>query len=57
MNRPFALMVKAAGSLCNMNCRYCYYLNNESSRKQFMSEESLEKLIRNYYESYNGPVF
>ena len=50
-------MVKAAGSLCNMNCRYCYYLNNESSRKQFMSEESLDKLIRNYFESYNGPVF
>ena len=50
-------MVKAAGSLCNMNCRYCYYLNNQTSRNQFMSEGTLEKLIRNYFSSYGGPVF
>ena len=57
MSRPFALMVKAAGSSCNMNCRYCYYLNNQTSSKSFMSEGSLEKLIRNYLSCESGPVF
>ena len=28
---PFALMVKAAGSNCNLRCRYCYYLGNDVS--------------------------
>ena len=25
--RSFNLMVKPAGSLCNLDCRYCYYLD------------------------------
>lgn len=28
-NRPFSLMAKPIGSVCNLNCTYCYYLEKE----------------------------
>ena len=54
--RPFALMVKPAGSVCNMRCRYCYYIDNQSSDRSLMSEELLETTIRNYFESASYPL-
>jgi uncharacterized protein len=53
---PFTLMVKPAGSACNMRCAYCYYIDNPSGGHTFMSEETLEKVIRDYCESSPGPV-
>ncbi len=54
---PFSLMVKPAGNACNMRCTYCYYITNQTSSAHFMSEETLEKMIQNYFESSPGPVF
>ena len=56
MNDPLTLMVKPVGSLCNMRCRYCYYLGNEVSRHRLMDEETLEALIRSYF-SHVQPVY
>lgn len=53
---PFALMVKPAGSTCNMNCRYCYYIDNNSSNHAVMDEQLLETLIADYFNSSPGPV-
>ena len=55
----FYLMAKPAGPLCNMKCEYCYYLEKErlyrgekpegeGSGGLFMSDELLEKFIRDY---------
>lgn len=53
--RPLYVMVKPAGARCNLNCRYCYYLEKaklypEEKRAQ-MSDELLEHFIRDYIES------
>lgn len=45
----FNLMIKPAGSLCNLSCRYCYYLDKAEiyGRKQpRMTLEMLEKLTK-----------
>lgn len=55
MTGPYVLMVKTAGSLCNMHCDYCYYIDKK--QKQFMNSEVLEKMIRDYFTSYPGPVY
>ena len=47
----FNLMIKPAGSLCNLSCRYCYYLDKAEiyGRKQpRMTLEMLEKLTKDY---------
>lgn len=54
----FNIMIKPGGSLCNLDCRYCYYLDKAAiygGREPRMSEEMLETLIRNYLESCDAP--
>ncbi len=56
IRRPFSVMVKVAGPVCNLDCDYCYYLEKDAlyPGKTFtlssfgMNEEVLEKLIRDY---------
>jgi len=48
---PFILLIKPAGSNCNLDCRYCFYKNrpaNIGQGRQRMSDEVLEKFIRDY---------
>ena len=53
-----ALMIKPAGSLCNMRCSYCYYLGTEIDvRSSRMSSEMLKKLICGYFAASPGPVY
>lgn len=56
---PTYVMAKPAGSSCNLNCTYCYYLEKEKlyeSRKSFrMSDEILEKFIAEYIEMQPTP--
>jgi len=52
---PFIVMIKPVGSLCNMNCSYCYYKTNRNSDK-IMSDETLELFIRQYIDATTGPV-
>ena len=47
---PFSLMAKPIGSVCNLNCTYCYYLEKEKlyphdPHKWSMSEKLLETFI------------
>lgn len=44
-------MLKPAGSLCNLDCHYCYYLDKAGiygGREPRMSEEMLETVVREY---------
>ncbi len=58
-SRPLYVMLKPAGSLCNMRCRYCYYLEKgrlyPDAGRHVMSDELLEKFIREYIESQTTP--
>lgn len=49
--RAFSLMVKPAGSLCNLDCSYCYYLDKSEiygGMEPRMSPDMLETVIREY---------
>jgi len=51
--QPFTLLVKPSGSDCNMNCKYCFYRDRApevGQGRQRMSDEVLEKLIKDYLE-------
>lgn len=58
MKHRFHAMVKPIGSLCNLNCTYCYYLHKEKLLNQSssprMSDEMLEQYIRQYIEAQTG---
>ena len=52
-------MVKPVGSLCNMRCKYCYYLDKAAlynNHQPLMSDELLERYIRANIEGNNSPV-
>lgn len=53
----FVVMAKPVGSLCNMQCDYCYYLNADNgSAPPHMSDEILETYIRSYMNAVSGKV-
>ena len=70
--RPFTVMAKPAGSLCNLECSYCYYSNpttherpdeqgagqaaETGSGRSRMSDRLLELFIRQYIGSSPGPT-
>lgn len=58
-SRPMYVMLKPAGSLCNLRCKYCYYLEKEklysNVRQHVISDELLEKFIKEYIESQTTP--
>lgn len=60
--RPFYVMLKPAGSRCNLSCRYCYYLekgkyyapegkHHDEIDDFCMSDELLENFTRQYIEA------
>jgi uncharacterized protein len=54
--KPFHIMAKPHGAICNLNCTYCYYLEKEnlyaSSGREFrMADDVLETYIRQYIQS------
>lgn len=58
-NLPFAIIAKPFGPICNLDCRYCFYLEKkrlfrDTSRFQ-MTPEILETFIRQYIESQDVP--
>lgn len=57
--RPLYVMLKPAGSLCNLRCKYCYYLekNNlyQEQKSHVISDQMLEKFIKEYIESQTTP--
>ena len=50
--RRFHVMAKPAGSACNLDCRYCFYLSKQSlpggPGPGHMDDECLELLVRQY---------
>ena len=57
--RGFTSMVKPVGSLCNMRCKYCYYLDKAAlydNHQPKMDEALLENYIRSNIEGNNSPV-
>jgi len=56
--RRFHTMVKPTGSICNLDCSYCYYLHKEEllgSKSKFrMSDVVLETHIRQYIQGQDG---
>ncbi len=60
--RPLYVMLKPVGSVCNLSCSYCYYLEKNALlhpeggiTKSIMSDELLERFIREYMESQTQP--
>jgi uncharacterized protein len=55
----FHVMAKPAGSTCNLDCKYCFYLSKETLRggpgTGEMSEDTLELFIRQYIKGTTGP--
>ncbi len=57
--RPFYMMAKPVGAACNLACRYCYYLEKqrlyEGAGRMVMSDDTLERFVRQYLESQTTP--
>jgi uncharacterized protein len=58
-DRAFHVMTKPIGPLCNLDCKYCFYLEKEKmypANERFrMSDEMLERYIREYIGSQDVP--
>jgi len=54
-SKPLYVMLKPAGSTCNLACEYCYYLQKKElyneSRQQILSDALLEKFTEEYIAS------
>ena len=54
----FNIMLKPAGSLCNLDCSYCYYLDKSEmygGMEPIMSDEMLEIVVREYIKANDVP--
>ena len=53
--RRFHVMVKAAGSACNLDCTYCFYLSKQTlpggPGGGHMGDDVLERFVRDYIQS------
>ena len=47
----FQLMAKPTGSICNLDCQYCFYLEKPHLNQRAMSDEVLETYIKSYIET------
>ncbi|MBR1790864.1 MAG: anaerobic sulfatase maturase [Bacteroidaceae bacterium] len=58
---PLYVMAKPVGSLCNLACDYCYYLEKsnlyaeEGKDRYLMTDETLESYIRQYIQAQSQP--
>lgn len=59
-SKPLYVMTKPVGAVCNLACKYCYYLEKtnlykENTSKFVMSDSLLEKFIEEYINSQTMP--
>lgn len=51
-SRPLYVMLKPVGAMCNLRCKYCYYLDKKNlypdSKTFVMSDQVLEEFIEQY---------
>ena len=56
----FHVLAKPIGPICNLDCKYCFYLEKEALYPQVekwaMRDEVLESYIRQYIEAHDTPV-
>lgn len=56
---PIYVMPKPVGSMCNLSCGYCYYLEKKKfyadTKRQLMSERTLEEFIKQYINAQTTP--
>ncbi len=56
----FQVMIKPFGPVCNLDCRYCYYLEKQNLYKQQkdfrLNEDLLESFIKQHIEAHEVPV-
>ncbi len=59
MPGSFHVMAKPIGPLCNLDCRYCFYLEKQklfpADEEYRMSDDVLEAYVRKYIQSQHGP--
>ncbi len=59
-NKPFHVIVKPGGAICNLDCGYCFYLEKEKlyprTRDWAMPPAVLERFISQKIEADNAPV-
>src|SRR3990172_5600800 len=57
---PVIIMAKPSGPVCNLDCRYCYYLGKTglfpAGERFHMTTDVLEAYVRSYIEASPGPV-
>ena len=57
---PFHIMTKPVGPICNLDCKYCFYLEKEKlypgNSSWQMPEDVLDSYIRQYIASQQSPV-
>jgi uncharacterized protein len=57
--RGFHLLTKPVGPICNLDCKYCFYLEKEKlypgENQWRMSDEILEEYVRQYIRSQPSP--
>ncbi len=58
--KAFSVMAKPTGSICNLDCTYCYYLEKEKlypgATPHRMTDAVLETFIREYIAAHETPV-
>lgn len=52
LSMPTYVMAKPVGSICNLNCSYCYYLEKENLYKDKASHHMTDEVLEKYIESY-----
>ncbi len=62
INELRSIIIKPIGSFCNLKCKYCFYLDKHtlyegSASTHKMSEETLEKLIKQMFAATDQPTF
>ncbi len=53
----FSTLIKPFGSLCNLNCKYCYYIDKErfyTKKQSIIADDILENYIDQYINSNNS---
>jgi uncharacterized protein len=59
-SKPFVVMAKPVGPVCNLECSYCYYLETDPfyarPHRFLMSDALLEKYISQYIAASPGPT-
>ena len=56
--RPIFVMAKPVGAACNLRCSYCYYTEKSElagGTNPLMSDQTLERFVREYIESQTTP--